>query len=148
MRLRLRGCMQVTFFLPLTNNTIRAPCHNPQTKIYFNFQAARKDNQDNLKYRCGRGRPGFACPSICPKKCNFEANLATGRTLLGAPLLALVFDILRETVELYSVKGPKKLDVLESVCYLVLVSSRECFDALAILSPSGVTWGESPAHAP
>ena len=78
------------------------------------------------------------------KKCNFEANLATGRTLFDAPLLALVFDILRETVELYSVKGPIKLEVLESVCYLVLVSSRECLDALAIPFPSGVTWGESP----
>ena len=64
-------------------------------------------------------------PKYLPKKCNFEANLATERTLFGAPLPALVFDILRGTVELYSVKGPKKLDVLESVCYLVLVSSRE-----------------------
>ena len=87
-------------------------------------------------------------PKHLPKKCNFEANLATGRIIFGAPLPALVFDILRETVELYLVKGPKKLDVLESVCYLVLVCSRECLDALAILSPSGVTWGESPAHAP
>lgn len=71
------------------------------------------------------GRPGFACPSICQKKCNFEANLATGRTLFGAPLLALVFDTLRETAELYSVKSPIKFEVLESVCYLVLVSSRK-----------------------
>ena len=44
--------MQVTFFLPLTNNTIRAPCPDLQTKIYFSFQAAKKDEQDNLKYRC------------------------------------------------------------------------------------------------
>lgn len=78
-------------------------------------------------------------PKHLPKKCNFEANLATGRTLFGAPLPALVFDILRETVELYSVKGPIKLEVLESVCYLVLVSSREYLDAVAILSLSGVT---------
>jgi len=28
--------MQVTFFLPLTNNTIKAPCPNLQTKMYFN----------------------------------------------------------------------------------------------------------------
>ena len=88
-----------------------------------------------------------ACmPKHMPKKCNFEANLATERTLFGAPLLALVFDILRETVELYSVKGPIKWEVL--VSYLVLVSSRKCLDALAILSPSGVAWGESLAHAP
>ena len=46
--------MQVTFFLPLANNTITAPCHNLQTKIYFSFQAARKGNHDNLKYRCVR----------------------------------------------------------------------------------------------
>ena len=46
--------MQVTFFLPLTNNTITAPRPNLQTKIYFSFQAARKDNQDNLKYGCAR----------------------------------------------------------------------------------------------
>ena len=70
-------------------------------------------------------------PKHLPKKCNFEANLATGRTLFGAPLPALVFDILRETVELYSVKGLIKLEVLESV--------RECLDAVAILSLSGVT---------
>lgn len=133
--------MQVTFFLPLTSNTIRAPCPNLQSKMYFSFQAARNDNQDNLKYRSN-------IPKHVPKKCNFEANLATGRTLFGAPLLALVVDILRETVGLYSFKGPIKVEVLESVCYLVLVSSRECLDALAILSPSGVTWGESPAHTP
>ena len=86
---QLRGCSGVcracSWFYrhPLTKDTIRAPCPNLRTKMYFNFQAAKKKQKKNS--RQSQARPAFARQIVC-QKCNFGANLANPKPLFhGAP---------------------------------------------------------------